>query len=112
MDHATEVVASLRPNRKKRRVRIVDIQEAVVAHFGLTRDDLLSRNRKRAVARPRQIGMFLAHHLTKNTLPEIARRFGLHNHTTALHGIHLVQELLQTDAQVALAIVTLRQQLG
>ena len=67
-------------------------------HFGVNRSDLLSNRRNRSVVRPRQIGMYLAKKLTSRSLPEIGRRFGNRDHTTVLHAIRKVEQLMADDS--------------
>jgi chromosomal replication initiator protein len=45
--------------------------------------------------------MFLAKQLTPRSLPEIGRRFGGRDHTTILHGVKNIEELMATDSQLA-----------
>ena len=51
----------------------------------------------RAVARPRQVAMYLAKQLTSRSLPEIGRKFGGRDHTTVMHAVKKVEELRSTD---------------
>ncbi len=60
----------------ERRVSIEEIQKQVAEHFNIRLADMSSPRRARAVARPRQVAMYLAKHLTSRSLPEIGRRFG------------------------------------
>ena len=69
---------------------ITVIQDAVCAHFGLTRDELLSRSRAERVLWPRQAAMYLAKELTDHSLPSIARTFAGRDHTTVLHACRRV----------------------
>lgn len=63
---------------------VADIKRAVSAHYGISEDDLLSDSRQRRLARPRQVGMYLARELTGKSLPEIGRMFCRH-HATVHH---------------------------
>jgi len=69
---------------------IVAIQDAVCAHFGLTRETLLSRSRAERVVWPRQVAMYLAKELTEHSLPSIGREFGGRDHTTVMHACRRV----------------------
>ena len=57
-----------------------------------------SARRARAVARPRQVAMYLSKQLTARSLPEIGRKFGGRDHTTVMHAVKKVEELKATDA--------------
>lgn len=88
--------------------RIALIQRAVCLHFGVTRNDMLSQRRSRIVARPRQVAMFLARHMTRHTLPEIGRRFGGRDHTTVIHAVNKVSALIAADEVFARDIELVR----
>ena len=82
----------------ERRITIEDIQKRVAEHYGLRMADMLSARRARAVARPRQVAMYLAKQLTPRSLPEIGRKFGGRDHTTVMHAIRRIEELRAVDA--------------
>ncbi len=84
-----------------KRIKIDDIQRVVGKHYNVSRSDLLSARRARSIVRPRQIGMFLSKRLTTRSLPEIGRRFGGRDHSTVLHAIRKVQELIGKDEKLA-----------
>ena len=60
-----------------------------------------SARRSRTVARPRQIAMFLSKNLTTRSLPEIGRKFGGRDHTTVIHAIKKIQELVKNDSTLS-----------
>src|SRR5437879_5552204 len=69
-----------RQSRGTESPKVEQIQRAVAIHFGISRLDLLSARRTLDVARPRQIGMYLAKKLSLKSTPEIGRRFGGRDH--------------------------------
>jgi chromosomal replication initiator protein len=81
-----------------RRVTIEEIQKRVAEHFNVRIADMHSARRARAVARPRQVAMYLAKQLTSRSLPEIGRKFGGRDHTTVMHAVKRIEELRQTDS--------------
>jgi chromosomal replication initiator protein len=87
--------------REPRRVRIEDIQRVVARHYNVSKSDLLSSRRTRTIVRPRQIAMYLAKVLTPRSLPEIGRRFGGRDHTTVLHAVRKIEELMGGDKTLA-----------
>jgi chromosomal replication initiator protein len=95
-----------------RRVTIDEIQRKVAEHFNMRVADMHSERRARAVARPRQIAMFLAKQLTQRSLPEIGRKFGGRDHTTVMHAVRKVEELMATDQTFAEDIELLRRTLN
>jgi len=91
-----------------RRVTIEEIQKRVAEHFNIRLTDMYSARRARAVARPRQVAMYLSKQLTARSLPEIGRKFGGRDHTTVMHAVKKVEELRQTDACFAEDVDLLR----
>jgi len=91
-----------------RRVTIEEIQKRVAEHFNIRLTDMYSARRARAVARPRQVAMYLSKQLTARSLPEIGRKFGGRDHTTVMHAVKKVEELRQTDAGFAEDVDLLR----
>ena len=97
---AEQIVRDLMRGAEPRRVRIDDILRTVSKHYGVNRGDLMSGRRNRSIVRPRQIGMYLAKLLTSRSLPEIGRRFGNRDHTTVLHAIRKIEQLMNDDNQL------------
>jgi len=94
-----------------RRVSIDEIQKEVAIRFNIRLADMQSARRARAVARPRQVAMYLAKQLTARSLPEIGRKFGGRDHTTVMHAIRKIEELMGTDPGIAEDVEQLRRRL-
>ena len=94
-----------------RRVTIEEIQKRVAEHYNIKLADMHSARRARAVARPRQVAMYLAKQLTSRSLPEIGRKFGGRDHTTVMHAVRKVEELRAPDAAFAEDVELLRRML-
>lgn len=75
---------------QERTVTIEHIQKVVADYFGLKVSVLKARSNSKAIAQPRQIGMYLCRVLTSASLPEVGRAFGKH-HTTVMHSIKKVK---------------------
>ncbi|MEN2977133.1 chromosomal replication initiator protein DnaA [Tistrella bauzanensis] len=95
----------------ERRLTIEDIQKRVAEHFNIRVSDMHSARRSRAIARPRQVAMYLAKQLTQSSLPEIGRKFGGRDHTTVMHAVKKVEELGSQDSSFADDIELLRRML-
>jgi chromosomal replication initiator protein len=109
-----EAQALLHPNLRggvERRITVDEIQKTVAEYFSLKQADLLSERRTRAVARPRQIAMHLCKQLTTRSYPDIGRRFGGRDHTTVLHGVRKIDELMGQDEQIARDVEALTRKL-
>jgi len=81
----------------ERRITIDEIQKKVAEHYNIRLSDMHSARRARAVARPRQVAMYLAKQLTPRSLPEIGRKFGGRDHTTVIHAVRKIEELSAYD---------------
>jgi chromosomal replication initiator protein len=97
MRAAMDMVGAIVGAGEPRRVRIDDILRAISEQYSVSRGDLLSSRRTRSIVRPRQIGMYLSKQLTSRSLPEIGRRFGGRDHTTVIHAIRKIEELMNED---------------
>ncbi|MDD4615618.1 MAG: chromosomal replication initiator protein DnaA [Alphaproteobacteria bacterium] len=94
----TQEVLSDMLRASERRVTIDEIQKKVAEHYNVRVADMHSARRSRAVARPRQVAMYLAKQLTPRSLPEIGRKFGGRDHTTVIHAVRKIEELSAYDA--------------
>ncbi len=85
----------------ERKVSVEEIQRKVSEHYNIRLSDMIGPKRLRSYARPRQVAMYLCKRMTSRSLPEIGRRFGGRDHTTVMHGVRRIEELKQSDGQIA-----------
>jgi chromosomal replication initiator protein len=95
----------------ERKISIEEIQRKVSDHYNIRLSDMVGPKRLRSYARPRQVAMYLSKKLTSRSLPEIGRRFGGRDHTTVMHGVKRIEELKQSDGQIAEDLELLRRAL-
>ncbi|MCU0816630.1 MAG: chromosomal replication initiator protein DnaA [Cypionkella sp.] len=100
LDLAQECLSDILRTSEKR-LSIEEIQRRVAEHYNVRLSDMIGPKRLRTIARPRQVAMYLCKQLTSRSLPEIGRRFGGRDHTTIMHGIRKIDELIAADAQLA-----------
>ena len=105
---AETAIRDLVRTQDPKRVKIDDIQKLVASHYGISRSDILSSRRTANVVRPRQIAMYLSKVMTLRSLPEIGRRFGGRDHTTVLHAVRKIEELVAKDRSLAEVIELLK----
>ncbi|MDB5414065.1 MAG: chromosomal replication initiator protein DnaA [Rubritepida sp.] len=110
LDTVPEVLSDILRAHDKR-LSIDDIQRKVAEHYNIRLTEMASARRARAVARPRQVAMYLAKQLTSRSLPEIGRRFGNRDHTTVLHAVNKITELMAGDPSFAEDVTLLRKML-
>lgn len=94
-----------------RRITIDEIQRKVAEHYNLKLTDMASPRRAREVARPRQVAMYLSKQLTPRSLPEIGRKFGGRDHTTVMHAVKKIEELVRDDNDFAQEVDLLKRTL-
>jgi chromosomal replication initiator protein len=80
-----------------RQITLELIQKTVADYFKIKVADMYSQRRTRAIARPRQVAMWLGRELTPHSLPEIGDAFGGRDHTTVMHACRTVADLRRTD---------------
>ncbi len=111
VDEAASLLGAALRGGPERRITVDEIQKTVAEHFQMKQADLLSERRTRAIARPRQIAMYLCKQHTTRSYPDIGRRFGGRDHTTVLHGVRKIEELLTQDDQIARDVEALTRKL-
>lgn len=111
VDEASSLLGMAMRTGPERRITVDEIQKTVAEHFNLKQADLLSERRTRSVARPRQIAMYLCKQHTTRSYPDIGRRFGGRDHTTVLHGVRKIEELMPQDDQIARDVEALTRKL-
>lgn len=106
---AETALSNLLPQRS--RLTLDQIVEEVAHHFGVEVTALQGRSRSQAVARPRQIAMYLIREETGASLPQIGAVLGGRDHTTVLYGCERIADLIEEDVELRREVITLRQRL-
>ncbi|TWT46308.1 Chromosomal replication initiator protein DnaA [Phycisphaerae bacterium RAS1] len=78
-----------------------DIERLVAARFGVTREEMHSDARDRAVSLSRSVAMLLVRRHTKMSFPEIGRMMGKKNHSTVLMAKRRLESILSSNGAVA-----------
>jgi len=90
-------------------VSVRQIQKVVADYYQVRMNDLVSASRKKRITQPRQVAMFLAKELTRESYPDIGQEFGGRNHATVIHSIRVVQGRIKEDSAFGAEIEQLRQ---
>ncbi len=98
-------------NSRNRLISVENIQKTVADFYNIKTADMYSKKRPAAIARPRQIAMYIAKELTQKSLPEIGENFGGRDHTTVLHAVRKIGELRLRDAELNRQLHVLEQTL-
>ena len=84
------------------------IQKTVAAYFGIPVDLLKDKTRKKEVVTARQVAMYFAKHHTSHTLKTIGFHFGGRDHTTVMHSVQTVSDLVDSDKKFREQVEELR----
>ncbi len=91
---------------------IETIQKKVADHYQIRHSDMTSKRRPNNIAIPRQIAMYLARILTKQSLQEIGDAFGGRDHGTVIHACKAVENMMEQDSSVRGSVEFLKTQLS
>ena len=83
-----------------RQISLELVQKTVSDFYKIKVADMYSQKRTRAIARPRQVAMWLTRELTSHSLPEIGDAFGGRDHTTVMHACRTIIDLRSKDARL------------
>jgi chromosomal replication initiator protein len=108
---ATEVLDGLYPKADPPLRSISDIKAAACEQFGISSEELVSTTRTARLTWPRQVAMYLARELTRESLPTIGREFGGRDHTTVLHAWRRTEQRISTNVDSRAAVEQLRNHL-
>jgi chromosomal replication initiator protein len=97
---ADEVLKDLFPGGSARSITIEQVQNAVCEWFSLSQADLRGDKRPQSIAYPRHIAMYLCRELTDQSLPKIGAKFGGRDHSTVMHGVRRIGDLIREDREV------------
>ncbi|MGQ9500299.1 MAG: chromosomal replication initiator protein DnaA [Dissulfurimicrobium sp.] len=80
-------------------INIETIKNLVCRHYKVTQEDLKSKVRKRSIAWPRQLAMYLSRHFTDSPLEAIGREFN-RDHATVLHSVKQITKYINESAKL------------
>lgn len=98
LDLAKQALKLTNPSfESNKKIGIDLIQQIVAEYFGIKVQDLSSRKRPENIANARQIAMHITRNLTEYSLVQIGQYFGGKDHTTVMHAIKKVDQLIKSD---------------
>ena len=109
---AQDAMRNVTQTREDNTVTVAMVQKAVADYFKVTVDDLRARSNMRQVLVPRQVAMYLCKKLTKKSYPEIARHFGGKHHTTVIHSVEKIDQMMITDKEMQTVVKRLTESIG
>ena len=87
------------------------ILNIVAKAYNLTNEELLSRNRSKSIALPRQVAMYLLREVGNASLPQIGQQLGGRDHTTVMYACEKVADLIERDDMFRRQVFQIRDQL-
>lgn len=88
------------------------IRSQVARSWGVTVDALNSKRRTKEITLPRQVAMYLIRELLGLPLVDIGRNFGGRDHSTVIHSVQKIEELLTRDDALRARVDALRLEIG
>jgi len=79
-------------------VGIEFIQKSVSEHYGINVEDLKAKTRKKEIVVARQVSMYFCKEFTNHSLKSIGYHFGGRDHSTVIHAITTVNDMMETDS--------------
>ncbi|MCQ2423166.1 MAG: chromosomal replication initiator protein DnaA [Lachnospiraceae bacterium] len=96
----------------KKTVTLPFVIDVVAEHYGITSEQILSKNKSKNIAYPRQIVMYLCHEFTSLSLLDIGKGIGNRDHSTVHYGYTKVKSDIETDKNIAAAIEVLKKKIN
>jgi chromosomal replication initiator protein len=111
LDMATNVLANIISNPKKKTVSLKQIVETVTNFYDLDTEDIKGISRKKEFVNPRQIAMYLMREEINASFPSIGDELGGRDHTTAMHACEKIKQTVEKNEQLRQEIDLIRQRL-
>ena len=86
--------------------------EVVSEHFQISLDQMISKNRSKDIARPRQIAMYLCKNMTDTPLDSIGALLGGRDHSTIIHGVQKISDEYESDETTRSIIDTIKKKIN
>lgn len=104
---ASEALRDILSVRDPKRITCDLIQQAVAEYYGVSVQDIVGQKRKREIALPRQVAIYLTREMTEMSLPRIGDSFK-RDHSTIMHSCDKIAEMVKTSSEMANTIDDLK----
>ncbi|MBS4070401.1 chromosomal replication initiator protein DnaA [Algoriphagus aquatilis] len=84
------------------------IQKSVSEYYGIHADELKAKTRKKEIVIARQLAMYFSKEFTQHSLKSIGYHFGGRDHSTVIHAVQTVNDMIDTDANFRNAVNELK----
>lgn len=107
LSHIKKILSDIISSSNKKNVNLKDIINLVANFYGVSEKDMVNKGRKKNIAIPRQVAMFLIRNELNASYPEIGDKFGGRDHTTALYAFMKIKKEIKKDRKIKENIETL-----
>ena len=107
---AEEALRDILSVRDPKRITCELIQQAVAEYYGVSVADIVGQKRKREIALPRQVAIYLTREMTEMSLPRIGDAFK-RDHSTIMHSCDKIAEMAKTSAEMAATVDDLKKRI-
>lgn len=84
------------------------IQKSVSEYYGIHSDELKAKTRKKEIVIARQMAMYFSKEFTNHSLKSIGYHFGGRDHSTVIHAVQTVNDMIETDSSFRNAVNELK----
>ena len=110
LDLVKEAVSVFANGEEPVSVTVDKIFEIVEKAYGVTKEEILSENRKKEISYARHIVTYLIKEITDMSYPKIAKLLGRKNHSTCISSFNYVDDHLKSDSTYAAEVNSLRKE--
>ncbi|MFA6047391.1 MAG: chromosomal replication initiator protein DnaA [Parcubacteria group bacterium] len=111
LDYVAGVLSELISSGKKKGISHKHIIKVISDFYDISPNDLIAKNRKQEVVKPRQIAMYLMRSELQYSYPGIGEKLGGRDHTTAIHAYEKISKALKTDEKLSEELTLLKEHL-
>ncbi len=111
LNYTKQILQDIISSGKKKDISYKHILDIVASFYEVTLSDLIAKNRKQEIVKPRQVAMFLMRSELQFSYPGIGDKLGGRDHTTAMYAYEKINKALQEDVKLIEEISYIKDQL-
>lgn len=111
IESVKKALSTITSSQRNRSVTPKELINLVAEFYDIQTDDILGACRKKNLALPRQIVMYLMREELKSSYPSIGQEIGNRDHTTAMHAHVKISQLLDEDEKINQDIKLIREKM-
>ncbi|MDP1833842.1 MAG: chromosomal replication initiator protein DnaA [Candidatus Moranbacteria bacterium] len=111
LDYVSALLSDIIASGKKKGITHKHIIDAVSSFYDIDTADLIMKNRKKEVVKPRQVAMYLMRSELQYSYPGIGEKLGGRDHTTAIHAYDKISKELEFNKKLLEDVASIKEQL-